>query len=87
MSGLRDIGVSRHSKWRALTDLERLGLITIERRPRVPLIHRSFICLICEAVIGACLYHAIVRHVFGNHAASVRHTVSSLFLVSLILVL
>jgi hypothetical protein len=26
-------GVSRHSKWRALVDLERLGLITVERRP------------------------------------------------------
>jgi len=27
-------GVSRQSKWRALTDLERRGLITLERRPR-----------------------------------------------------
>ena len=27
-------GVSRYSKWRALDELERRGLITIERRPR-----------------------------------------------------
>ena len=27
-------GVSRHSKWRALPDLERRGLITVERRRR-----------------------------------------------------
>lgn len=27
-------GVSRQSKWRALTDLKRRGLITLERRPR-----------------------------------------------------
>jgi hypothetical protein len=34
-NGLLQIdGVSRQSKWRALTDLERRGLITIERRPR-----------------------------------------------------
>ena len=31
---LRNDGVSRHSKWRALKDLERRGLITVERRPR-----------------------------------------------------
>jgi hypothetical protein len=27
-------GISRRSKWRALPDLERRGLITVERRPR-----------------------------------------------------
>jgi hypothetical protein len=27
-------GVSRHSKWRALNDLERRGLISVERRPK-----------------------------------------------------
>jgi hypothetical protein len=27
-------GVSRHAKWRALNELEHLGLITVERRPR-----------------------------------------------------
>ena len=27
-------GVSRHAKWRALAELELLGLISIERRPR-----------------------------------------------------
>jgi hypothetical protein len=27
-------GISRYSKWRALPDLERRGLITVERRPR-----------------------------------------------------
>lgn len=33
-------GVSRQSKWRALGELERRGLITVERRPRrSPLIH------------------------------------------------
>ena len=33
-------GVSRHSKWRALEDLARSGLITIERRhKRSPIIH------------------------------------------------
>ena len=38
--GLRDIGISRYSKWRVLADLERVGLISIERRPRrVPLVH------------------------------------------------
>jgi hypothetical protein len=38
--GLRDVGVSRQSKWRALADLERLGLISIERRPnRSPLVY------------------------------------------------
>lgn len=26
-------GISRYSKWRALTDLERRGLITVERQP------------------------------------------------------
>ena len=31
---LRHDGVSRHSKWRALNDLERRGLITVERRPK-----------------------------------------------------
>ena len=33
-------GVPRRSKWRALRDLERLGLITLECRPRrSPIIH------------------------------------------------
>jgi hypothetical protein len=27
-------GISRYSKWRALTDLERRGLIIVERRPK-----------------------------------------------------
>jgi hypothetical protein len=37
--GLRDVGISRQSKWRVLADLERVGLISIERRPRrAPLI-------------------------------------------------
>lgn len=31
---LRICGVSRQSKWRALADLERRGLVEIERRPR-----------------------------------------------------
>jgi hypothetical protein len=31
---LRRDGVSRHTKWRALRELERRGLITIECRPR-----------------------------------------------------
>jgi hypothetical protein len=37
---LRYDGVSRQSKWRALAELERLGLVEVERRPsRSPLIH------------------------------------------------
>jgi hypothetical protein len=33
-------GISRHSKWRALTDLERRGLIVVERRSsKSPIIH------------------------------------------------
>ena len=37
---LRHDRVSRHSKWRALNELERRGLITVERRPkRSPLVH------------------------------------------------
>ena len=28
------VGVDRRAKWRALADLERLGLISVERRPR-----------------------------------------------------
>jgi hypothetical protein len=33
-------GISRQSKWRALADLERRGLLMIERRPsRSPIIH------------------------------------------------
>jgi hypothetical protein len=31
---LRHDGISRHAKWRALTDLEQRGLIRIERRQR-----------------------------------------------------
>ena len=31
---LRIDGVSRYSKWRALSDLEHRGLVTVERRPR-----------------------------------------------------
>jgi hypothetical protein len=31
---LRTDGVNRQAKWRALGDLERRGLITVERRPR-----------------------------------------------------
>jgi hypothetical protein len=39
---LKHDGVSRHSKWRALHDLELRSLITVERRPkRSPLIHLS----------------------------------------------
>ena len=38
-------GVSRHSKWRALNELERRGLIAVERRrcrsPMVRLLHLS----------------------------------------------
>jgi hypothetical protein len=34
-STLRSDGVSRQSKWRALVDLERRGLISIERRRRL----------------------------------------------------
>jgi hypothetical protein len=38
--GLEEFGVSRFAKWRALVELERAGLIRIERRPRKsPLIH------------------------------------------------
>jgi hypothetical protein len=29
-----NVGISRQSKWRALSELERHGLITVERRPR-----------------------------------------------------
>jgi hypothetical protein len=37
---LRHDGISRHSKWRALNDLERRGLVTVERRSkRSPLVH------------------------------------------------
>jgi hypothetical protein len=37
---LRIDGISRQSKWRALNDLERRGLVTVERHPRrSPLIH------------------------------------------------
>jgi hypothetical protein len=33
-------GISRYTKWRALNELERLGLITVERRRRrSPIIH------------------------------------------------
>jgi len=39
---LRIDGVSRQSKWRALSDLEHRGLVTVERRPRrSPMIHLS----------------------------------------------
>jgi hypothetical protein len=31
---LRLNGISRQSKWRGLNDLERRGLVTVERRPR-----------------------------------------------------
>jgi hypothetical protein len=31
---LTGAGVSRRSKWRALSELERLGLVKVERRPR-----------------------------------------------------
>jgi hypothetical protein len=31
---LRIDGISRYAKWKALDDLERRGLITVERRPR-----------------------------------------------------
>jgi hypothetical protein len=31
---LREDGISRQSKWRGLNELERRGLITVERRPR-----------------------------------------------------
>jgi hypothetical protein len=31
---LKEKGISRWSKWRALNELERLGLITVERRKR-----------------------------------------------------
>jgi hypothetical protein len=33
-SELASLGVSRFSKWTALSDLERRGLITVERRPK-----------------------------------------------------
>jgi hypothetical protein len=33
-SALKDAGVNRWTKWDALLELERLGLIVIERRPR-----------------------------------------------------
>ena len=33
-SAMADIGVHRHSKWRALRELEALGLIKVVRRPR-----------------------------------------------------
>jgi hypothetical protein len=37
---LRYDGLSRQSKWRALNDLERRGLISVERRPsKSPVIH------------------------------------------------
>jgi hypothetical protein len=39
---LRHDGISRQSKWRGLNELERRGLITVERRPRrSPLVHLS----------------------------------------------
>jgi hypothetical protein len=39
-NGMLEIdGISRQAKWRALTDLERLGLIQVERRPnRSPIV-------------------------------------------------
>ena len=37
---LKDVGVSRQSKWRALARLEALGLIRVECRPdRSPIVH------------------------------------------------
>jgi hypothetical protein len=37
-------GVSRQSKWRALADLERRGLIAVERRPsRSPIVRLYFV--------------------------------------------
>ena len=37
---LRLNGISRQSKWRGLNDLERRGLVTVERRPRrSPVVH------------------------------------------------
>jgi hypothetical protein len=39
---LQHDGISRQSKWRALNELERRGLIVVERRPnRSPLVHLS----------------------------------------------
>jgi hypothetical protein len=37
---LECLGVGRHSKWRSLNDLEKRGMIAVERRPRrSPLVH------------------------------------------------
>jgi hypothetical protein len=33
-TGMASEGVGRHSKWRALQELERAGLIRVEKRPR-----------------------------------------------------
>jgi hypothetical protein len=39
-TALAELGVSRWAKWRALRELERVGLIRVEERPRKsPLIH------------------------------------------------
>jgi hypothetical protein len=39
---LRRDGIGRHSKWRALNELERRELVVVERRPkRSPLVHLS----------------------------------------------
>lgn len=41
--GLKDVGVSRQSKWRALARLEALGLIQVECRPdRSPIVYLLF---------------------------------------------
>jgi hypothetical protein len=49
-------GVSRYSKWRALTDLERRGLVKVERRPkRPPLVH--LVLHFCGMLIVAFLRH------------------------------
>jgi hypothetical protein len=62
-------GISRYSKWKALGDLERRGLVTVERRPRrSPIIrlvmeHLFAICgmmlfAICGMILPICLRFA-----------------------------
>jgi hypothetical protein len=48
---LKTDGVSRQTKWRALGDLERRGLITVERRPRrSPLVRLNSVSSVGQAL-------------------------------------
>ena len=64
-------GVNRQGKWRALQELERLGLIRVEKRPKkVALSRRSSLVAHASPVLQ---HHASpVRHDFPKHASPVR---------------